>query len=112
MSEPLKHPTTGELIELIGQGKVGAAELTKFADAVHEAYGEAAETAALESGQAAVNRLSQAWTEFKANVVDVSAIVGAINFVAGALQGLSTALNRAKQQSADEVAAMGREVAA
>lgn len=102
--------STGELIELISQGKVGAEALSLFADAVHEAYGAAAETAALESGQAAVNRLSQEWTEFKANIVDVSAIVSAINFVAGALAGLSTALNRAKQQAADEVAAMGREV--
>lgn len=103
--------TTAEFMEAVKAGDILAEDLLpKMADELHNLYGVAAETSALESGQAAVNRLSQEWTEFKANIVDVSAIVSAINFVAGALNGLSTALNRAKQQAADEVAAMGREV--
>lgn len=103
--------TTAEFMAAVKAGDILAKDLLpKMADELHNLYGVAAETSALESGQAAVNRLSQAWTEFKANIVDVSAIVSAINFVAGALNGLSTALNRAKQQAADEVAAMGREV--
>ena len=103
--------TTKEFMKAVAAGEILAEDLLpRMAEELHNTYGAAAETAALESGQAAVNRLSQAWTEFKANIVDVSAIVGAINFVSGALAGLSTALNRAKQQAADEVAAMAGEV--
>ena len=51
--------TTGEFMKAVAAGKILAGDLLpKMADELHNLYGVAAETAALESGQAAVNRLS------------------------------------------------------
>jgi lambda family phage tail tape measure protein len=80
----------GELNKLLEQGKVLTHEvLPGFGAAIHAAYGEAARTAALESGQAAVNRLSGAWTDLKVNLYDSDSAVAGINKVTEAIKTLT-----------------------
>jgi tape measure domain-containing protein len=86
--------TTAEFIKLVSAGKVAADDLLpKLSAEFQRLYGVAAETAALESAQAAVNRMSQAWTEFKANLFDSDAAVAAINQVTEALKLLNAVIN-------------------
>lgn len=74
--------TTQELNKMLEQGQVLADEaLPKLAAEISKMYGKAAETAALESAQAAVNRLSEAWTSLKTNLFDSRAFVYATNFL-------------------------------
>ncbi len=74
--------STQELGKMLEQGQVLATDLLpKLADELHKLYGEAAETAGLESAQAAINRLSQEWTEFKTNLFDGKAFVAAIGYI-------------------------------
>jgi len=84
--------STGELIELISQGKVGAEAMVQFADAVHQAYGEASEISGLQSAQAAVNKLSEEWFEFKVNLADMGTAIAAIHAVTEALKILNSIL--------------------
>lgn len=82
--------TTAELNKMLEQGQVLAEDaLPKLAAEISKMYGAAAETAALESAQAAVNRLSQAWTEFKINLFDNKAAVNGINAITSALKTLT-----------------------
>jgi tape measure domain-containing protein len=84
MDVPIK-----ELYRMVQAGELMASDLLpRLGDELHKMYGEAAKTAALDSGQAAVNRLSQAWTDFKVNVVDIEATVSAINKVTAAIEWL------------------------
>lgn len=74
--------TTSELGKMLEQGQVLADEaLPKLAAEISKMYGKAAETAALESAQAAVNKLSEAWTSLKTNLFDSRAFVYATNFL-------------------------------
>lgn len=83
--------STKELNKMLEQGQILASDLLpKLADELHKLYGEAAETASLESAQAAINRLSQEWTEFKANLFDGKAFVAAIGYIRYLLQGVNS----------------------
>lgn len=84
--------STGELIELISKGKVGSEAMVQFADAVHQAYGEASEISGLQSAQAAVNKLSEEWFEFKVNLADMGTAIAAIHAVTEALKILNSIL--------------------
>lgn len=86
--------TTAELGDMLEKGQILASDLLpKLATELHKAYGAAAEISALESGQAAINRLSQSWEDLKATLYNSSAIVDGINAVVGATNGLTSALN-------------------
>ncbi|NCC05662.1 MAG: hypothetical protein EOM37_16850, partial [Proteobacteria bacterium] len=82
--------STAELNKMMEDGKLLADEaLPKLTAEIERVYGAAAETAALESAQAAVNRLSQEWTEFKINLFDNEAAVAGINAITSALKTLT-----------------------
>jgi len=75
------------LTKMIESGDVLAGDLLpKMSEELHKLYGEAAATAALESGIAATNRLSQAWTDFKNNLYDNKAAVAAIDAIGTAVR--------------------------
>ena len=92
--------TQKALIKMIEQGELLASDLLpKMSAELHKMYGEAAQTAALESGIAAVNRLSQAWTEFKNNLYGNKAAVAAINAVTTAISYWADAIGNPKSVS-------------
>lgn len=79
--------TTQELGKMLEGGNVLAEDLLpKLADELNKVYAQAAETAALESAQAAINRLSQEWTEFKTNLFDTESFVWFTNFLRETIQ--------------------------
>lgn len=85
---------TAELNKMLQQGKVLATDLLpKLADEIHKAYGAAAQTSALESAQAAVNRLSGAWVDFKVGLYSNEPAVAGINAITDALKELSDEAN-------------------
>jgi tape measure domain-containing protein len=84
--------STEEFIAMVEKGEVLSADLIKLASAIHATYGEAAETAGLESAQGAINKMSEAWTDLKANLIESDTAVAGINAVTAALKGLSALL--------------------
>lgn len=101
------------LMEMSAAGELLAEDLLpKMADQLHKMYGEAANTAALESGIAAINRFNQAWTDLKASLYDNKAFVAAadalstaFNFYADALKD-DTSINGIKEQIEEQGAAL------
>jgi len=86
--------TQAALMKMSAAGELLAEDLLpKMAAELHKMYGAAANTAALESGIAAVNRLSQEWTTFKNNLYDNKAAVASINAVTGALEAMNGVLD-------------------
>lgn len=82
--------TTPELNKMLEQGEVlSDVALPAFAREITRMYGAAAETTALESGQAAVNKLSEAWTDFKTNLYDSDQAVQGINAITNAIKTLT-----------------------
>lgn len=82
--------TTKELYDMSKRGDLLAEDvLPAIAAELHKMYGQAAQTAALESGQAAVNKLSEAWKDFKANIANSQMVIDTIWGIAGALQAVS-----------------------
>lgn len=104
--------TTEKLMEMGKEGKLLASEvLPALARELHILYGEAAQTAALESGQAAVNQLSQAWTGFKSNIYEsskdviipsIQAIASALNMLSGAGEGLGSVVPKTQRFRASD----------
>ena len=84
--------STQEFIAMVGKGEVLSADLIKLANAIHATYGKAAETAGLESAQGAINRMSESWTDLKANLIESDTAVAGINAVTSALKGLNALL--------------------
>lgn len=85
--------STAELNKMMEQGKLLADDaLPKLTVQINKMYQAAAEKAALESGQAAVNKLSQAWTELKVNLFDADAFVWATNKVTGLMNSVNSAI--------------------
>lgn len=86
--------STKALGKMLEQGEVLATDmLPKLAEELHKAYGAAAQTAALESGQAALNRLSESWNDFKNSLYYSEPAVAGINAVAAALRELADESN-------------------
>lgn len=93
--------TTKELYDLSSKGELLAEEVVPaLAAELSKLYKTAANTAALESGQAAMNKLAEAWTEFKASLLDNDAVVMSINAVTNAIKGLSWYMQELKAQNA------------
>ena len=115
--------STAELDKLMASGKLTAEDLLpKMARAMHDEFGQAAEDSA-HGAQQAVNRLTNAWEDFKSSL-DQNFIVGVIDTITGAvktLAGVVSNLGRAVQLfgeftagnlSLSEYATMGPEKAA
>lgn len=79
------------MLDMMSKGQVLMDDVMPgLARELHDTYRTAAETSAMESGRAAVNRLSQSWTDFKTNLFDTGAFVTATN----ALNAFILAANR------------------
>ena len=82
--------TTPELNKMLEQGEVlSDVALPALAKEITRMYGAAAQTAALESGQAAINKMSEAWTDFKTNLYDSDQAVQGINAITSAIKTLT-----------------------
>lgn len=91
--------STAELDKMMADGKLLTDDLLpKMAQALEDRYGKAAESAA-DTVQAAINRMSTAWTEFKAGLMSSGPAVFAIKFVTEVLEGRNAAVAEAKQQA-------------
>jgi len=79
--------STEELNKMLEKGEVIADDaLPKLRDEIHKMYGAAAETAGLESGQAAVNKLSEAWRDLKTDLSDTESAVAGIKKITDVLK--------------------------
>lgn len=83
--------TTAELGKMLEKGDVIAADfLPRFAAELDKTYAKAR----FDSIQGNINRITNAWEEFKASVADQAKVAAGIDAVAGALQGVAQ-FNRA-----------------
>lgn len=90
--------STQELGKMLEQGQVLATDLLpKLAEELHKTYGAAAETAGMESARAAVNRMSQEWTDLKNNMFHSESAVAGINMVTDAIAGLNAMISQVQQ---------------
>lgn len=90
--------STAELNKMVAEGQVMADDLLpKLADELQRVYGQAAQTAALESAQAAVNGLSEEWTDLKNNMFHSESAVAGINLVTQAIAGLNAMISQVQQ---------------
>lgn len=96
--------STAELGKMLEQGQVLATDLLpKLADELHNLYGQAAETAGLESARAAVNRMSEEWTDLKNNMFHSETAVSGINMVTEALAGMNAMISQVQQGKAQYI---------
>ena len=101
--------STAELDKFMADGKLLAEDLLpKMAQALEERYGKAAESAA-DTVQGAINRMSTAWTDFKAGLLDSGPVVFTIKFVTEALEGRNAAeaARKRKEQLDSELERIG-----
>ena len=101
--------STAELDKLMADGKLLTDDLLpKMAQALDDRYGKAAESAA-DTVQAAINRMSTAWTEFKAGLLDSGPAVFTIKFVTEVLEGKNAAeaARKRKEQLDSELERIG-----
>jgi lambda family phage tail tape measure protein len=102
--------STQELNKMVAEGKVMADDLLpKLATELEKTYGKAAQTSALESAQAAMNRMSEAWTDLKNNLYASDEAVAGINRVTEALKTLAEWANL---RSVSKTFAQGAKMAA
>ena len=101
--------STAELDKMMADGKLLTDDLLpKMAQALEDRYGKAAESAA-DTVQAAINRMSTAWTEFKAGLLDSGPAVFTIKFVTEVLEGKNAAeaARKRKEQLDSELERIG-----
>ena len=92
--------STAELDKMMADGELLAEDLLpRMAEVLEQQYGAAAESAA-DTVQGAVNRMSTAWTDFKAGILDSEPVVKALNAITEALNGINTAMG-AKEAGED-----------
>ncbi|WP_028578462.1 tape measure protein [Desulfomicrobium escambiense] len=90
--------STAELNKMVAEGQVMADDLLpKLAAELQRVYGQAAQTAALETAQAAVNGLSEEWTDLKNNMFHSESAVAGINLVTQAIAGLNSMISQVQQ---------------
>ena len=90
--------TTAELDKFMADGKLLAEDLLPaMAEALEEKYGRAAESSA-DTVQGSINRLSTAWTDFKANLLESDLVIAALNAIGAAVERINKALGDDKQQ--------------
>lgn len=100
--------TTAELDKAMQKGEVLASDLLpKLGSTLKNEFGDAAVDAA-DGAQGAVNRLSTAWTDLKANIGDSEALIDMINRVTS---GLKTLAEYADLRSVSATFAQGAELA-
>ena len=96
--------STQELGKMLEQGQVLATDLLpKLAEELHKTYGAAAETAGMESARAAVNRMSQEWTDLKNNMFHSETAVAGINMITQAVAGLNAMISQVQQGKAQYI---------
>lgn len=89
--------STAELDKFMADGKLLAEDLLPaMAEALEEKYGRAAESAA-DTVQGSINRLSTAWTDFKANLLESDLVIAALNAIGAAVERINKALGDDKQ---------------
>lgn len=86
--------STAELDQMLQSGEVGIDVLSKFADVLHNEYGQAALDA--ETAQKEINKLSNAWIDFKVALAASGFLTDATN----GIRGLTTALKDPQVQQA------------
>lgn len=92
--------STAELDKMMADGELLAEDLLpRMAEVLEQQYGAAAESAA-DTVQGAVNRMSTAWTDFKAGILDSEPVVNALNAITEALNGINAAMG-AKEAGED-----------
>lgn len=92
--------STAELDKMMSDGELLAEDLLpRMAEVLEQQYGAAAESAA-DTVQGAVNRMSTAWTDFKAGILDSEPVVKALNAITEALNGINAAMG-AKEAGED-----------
>lgn len=92
--------STAELDKMMADGELLAEDLLpRMAEVLEQQYGAAAESAA-DTVQGAVNRMSTAWTDFKAGILDSEPVVNALNAITEALNGINAAIG-AKEAGED-----------
>nr|DAM62264.1 MAG TPA: tail tape measure [Caudoviricetes sp.] len=92
--------STAELDKMMADGELLAEDLLpRMAEVLEQQYGAAAESAA-DTVQGAVNRMSTAWTDFKAGILDSQPVVNALNAITEALNGINAAMG-AKEAGED-----------
>lgn len=92
--------STAELDKMMADGRLLAEDLLpRMAEVLEQQYGAAAESAA-DTVQGAVNRMSTAWTDFKAGILDSEPVVNALNAITEALNGINAAMG-AKEAGED-----------
>ena len=90
--------TTAELDKFMADGKLLAEDLLPaMAEALEEKYGRAAESSA-DTVQGSINRLSTAWTDFKANLLESDLVIAALNAIGAAVERINKALGDERQQ--------------
>lgn len=90
--------STAELDKFMADGKLLAEDLLPaMAEALEERYGKAAESAA-DTVQGSINRLSTAWTDFKANLLESDLVIAALNAIGAAVERINKALGDERQQ--------------
>lgn len=90
--------STAELDKFMADGKLLAEDLLPaMAEALEEKYGRAAESAA-DTVQGSINRLSTAWTDFKANLLESDLVIAALNAIGAAVERINKALGDERQQ--------------
>lgn len=88
--------STAELDKFMADGKLLAEDLLpRMAQVLEDKYGAAAESMA-DTIQGAVNRMSTAWTDFKANLMDSELVVASLNAISDALEGINAAMGADK----------------
>lgn len=101
--------STAELDKFMADGKLLVDDLLpKMAQVLDDRYGKAAESAA-DTVQGAINRMSTAWTDFKAGLLDSGPAVFTIKFVTEALEGRNAAeaARKRKEQLDSELERIG-----
>lgn len=89
--------STAELDKFMSDGKLLAEDLLPaMAEALEEKYGRAAESSA-DTVQGSINRLSTAWTDFKANLLESDLVIAALNAIGAAVERINSALGDDKQ---------------
>ena len=93
--------TTAQLNKMVTSGQLLTDDfLPKFAQTIHEKYGGAVVEAS-ESAQGSLNRLETAWTSLKRTFADSGlgeAAKGQLDILTEAINGVSQAMQRAKQE--------------
>jgi tape measure domain-containing protein len=87
--------TTSELDDMLQKGQVAAEDfLPKFAKGIDETFANGR----FDRAQNEINRLSNAWYEFKQTFVDTSFVAGTVSFLTQQIESLTNQIKTARQR--------------